>query len=289
MQSETRYLSETIDGISIFYREAGSIDAPVVLLLHGFPTSSRMYRDLIPQLAERYRVIAPDYPAFGHSAVPSRESFTYTHEHLSEMVDSLLTKLGVDRFAIYVMDFGGPIGYRLMLKYPERFMGVVIQNSPAFGETTSVPFWAPLVKYWKSGSQQDRDGARPILSRKGIKDQYVVGVPDTTLLNPDSWTFDSALIERPGVDEIMLDLLYDIRNNKKVGEEAQAFMRKNQSKVMIATGYNDALFPGETMKPPADAAGIEFNAIDSGHFALEDKSREIGALVMAFLSRVIPA
>ena len=289
MQSETRYLSETIDGVSIFYREAGPANAPAVLLLHGFPSSSHMYRDLIPQLAEKYRVIAPDYPAFGHSSVPSRETFSYTHEHLSQMVDGLLTKLGVDRFALYVMDFGGPIGYRLMLKYPKRFLGVVIQNSPAFGETTSVPFWAPLVKYWKSGSQQDRDGARPILSRKGIKDQYVVGVPDTTLLNPDSWTFDSALIERPGVDEIMLDLLYDIRNNKKVGEEAQAFMRKNQSKVMIATGYNDALFPGETMKPPADAAGIEFNAIDSGHFALEDKSREIGALVMAFLSRVIPA
>ena len=289
MPPETHYLSAEINGVNIFYREAGSADSPVVLLLHGFPTSSRMYRDLIPQLAERYRVIAPDYPAFGHSAVPSRQAFSYTHEHLSEIMDGLLTKLGVERFALYLMDFGGPIGYRLMLKYPKRFMGVVLQNAPAFGETTSVPFWAPLVAYWKSGSQKDRDGARPMLSRKGIKDQYVVGVPDTTLLNPDSWTVDSALIERPGVDEIMLDLLYDIRNNKKVGEEAQVFFRQNQSKVMIATGYNDALFPGETMKPPADVTGIEFHAIDSGHFALEDKSREIGALVLAFLSRVTTA
>src|SRR5262245_53526400 len=162
--AETRYRTTDVSGLAIFYREAGPTEAPVVLLLHGFPTSSRMFRNLIPMLADKYRVIAPDYPAFGHSAVPSRAEFQYTHAHLSHVMEALLEKLEIKRFAMYVMDFGGPIGYRLMLKYPERVTGVVIQNTPAFGEPISGPLWATELAYWKDGSLEHRNAVRSKLT-----------------------------------------------------------------------------------------------------------------------------
>jgi pimeloyl-ACP methyl ester carboxylesterase len=165
---ETRYRTVDVGGLEIFYREAGPAAAPVVLLLHGFPTSSRMFRNLIPMLADRYRVIAPDYPAFGHSAVPSRSDFHYTHAHLSEVVEALIGKLGVTRFAMYVMDFGGPIGYRLMLKYPDRVTGVVVQNTPAFGEPIGGPLWATELAYWKDGSAAHRDAVRSKLTPDAV-------------------------------------------------------------------------------------------------------------------------
>ena len=201
-------------------------------------------------------------------------------------MDGLLTRLGIDRFALYMMDFGGPIGYRLMLKYPDRFIAAVLQNTPAFGEPLDAPFWQDLTPYWKSDTAENRDRARKLMTPDDIHYQYVTGVSDSTRLDPDSWTVDSALIGRPGVDEIMLDLLHDIRSNGQTVAAAKAFFAENQHKVMIATGYNDPLFPGPSMKPPADLPDIEFHAIDSGHFALEDKSAEIGALVLDFLDRV---
>jgi pimeloyl-ACP methyl ester carboxylesterase len=211
--AETRYITMDVGRLDIFYREAGPAAAPVVLLLHGFPTSSRMFRNLIPMLADKYRVIAPDYPAFGHSAVPTRAEFPYTHAHLSQVVEALLGKLGITRFAMYVMDFGGPIGYRLMLKYPDRVTGIVVQNTPAFGEPISGPLWAPELAYWKDGSPAHRDAVRSKLTLEAVRNQYLAGTRDPSLIDPDNWTIDSALMARPGVDEIMLDLLYDIRNN----------------------------------------------------------------------------
>src|SRR5262244_3797193 len=287
--AETRYRTIGVNGLEIFYREAGPTGAPVVLLLHGFPTSSRMFRNLIPMLADKYRVIAPDYPAFGHSALPSRSDFLYTHAHLSEVVEALIEKLGVTRFAMYVMDFGGPIGYRLMLKYPDRVTGVVIQNTPTFGEPTEGPLWAAELAYWKDGSPAHRDAVRSKLTPDAVRNQYVAGTRDPSLIDPDNWTIDSALLARPGVDEIMLDLLYDIRNNRQTVADARQFFKARQRQVMIATGVNDPLFPGAGMKPPADMAGIEFHPIDSGHFALEDRCAEIGSLTRGFLRRVMPA
>ena len=286
MTCETYYRNASVEGIDIFYREAGPADKPVVVLLHGFPSSSRMYRDLIPILADRYHVIAPDYPAFGHSAVPSRENFTYTHERLSEMMDGLLTKLGVKRFALYMMDFGGPIGYRLMMKYPDRFIGAIVQNAPTFGEVFDGDFWQSLTPYWKSNTPENRAKARKVLTPGDVKYQYASGVSDVSRLDPDSWTIDSALLERPEVDEIMLDLLFDIHTNGPTVKAAAKFFGAHQKLVMIATGYNDPLFPGAKVKPPNDMPDLEFNAIDSGHFALEDKSAEIGALTLRFLDRV---
>ena len=246
-----------------------------------------MFRNLIPMLADKYRVIAPDYPAFGHSAVPSRDDFRYTHERLSELMEALIEKLGATRFAMYVMDFGGPIGYRLMLKYPERVGAVVVQNAPTFGEPTDGPLWAAELAYWKDGSSAHRDAVRSKLTPEAIRNQYVAGTRDPSLIDPDNWTIDSALLARPGVDEIMLDLLYDIRNNHQTVADARQFFKTHQRQVMIATGINDPLFPGARMKPPADMSEIEFHPIDSGHFALEDHCAEIGSLTRGFLDRVI--
>src|SRR5262245_16174765 len=285
----TRYRFTDLGGLAIFYREAGSAAAPVVLLLHGFPTSPRMFRNLIPMLADKYRVIAPDYPAFGYSAVPSRDEFQYTHAHLSEVMDALLEKLGITRFAMYVMDFGGPIGYRLMLKYPDRVSGVVVQNTPAFGEPINGPIWATELAYGKDGSPAHRDAVRSKLTPAAVRNQYVAGTREPSLIDPDNWTIDSALLARPGVDEIMLDLLYDIRNNRQTVADARQFFKVHQRQVMIATGVNDPLFPGASMKPPADMPEIEFHPIDSGHFALEDHCAEIGSLTRGFLARVMPA
>ena len=285
----TRYRTIDVGGLEIFYREAGPTGAPVVLLLHGFPTSSRMFRNLIPMLAGNYRVIAPDYPAFGHSAVPSRSDFHYTHAHLSEVVGTLIEKLGVGRFAMYVMDFGGPIGYRLMLKDPDRITGIIIQNTPTFGEPTEGPLWAAELAYWKDGSSAHRDAVRFKLTPDAVRHQYVAGTRDPSLIDPDNWTIDSALLARPGVDEIMLDLLYDIRNNRQTVADARQFFKAHQRQVMIATGVNDPLFPGASMKPPEDMPEIEFHPIDSGHFALEDHFTEIGSLTRDFLARVMPA
>ncbi len=289
LDTQVHYRTANLDGLDIFYREAGPREAPVVLLLHGFPTSSRMFRNLIPMLADKYRVIAPDYPAVGHSAAPSRQTFVYTHAHISEVMDALLERLEIRRFGMYVMDFGGPIGYRLMLKYPGRVTGVVAQNTPVFGEPTNGPIWATLLAYWKDGSSTHRDAVRANLTPDAVRDQYLAGTRDPSLIDPDNWTTDSALLARPGVDEIMLDLLYDITNNRQTVAEARQFFGSHQRQVMIATGMNDPLFPGNSMRPPADMPDIEFHPIDSGHFALEDKCVEIGNLTRGFLARVMPA
>src|SRR5215467_5154145 len=234
--AETRYRTIDVGGLAIFYREAGPAGAPVVLLLHGFPTSSRMFRNLIPMLADKYRVIAPDYPAFGYSAVPSRAEFQYTHAHLSQVMEALLEKLEIARFAMYVMDFGGPIGYRLMLKYPDRVSGIVIQNTPAFGEPINGPIWEAELAYWKDGSPAHRDAIRSTLTPDAVRNQYVAGTRDPSLIDPDNWTIDSALLARAGVDEIMLDLIYDIRNNRQTVTNARQYFKTHQSRVMIATG-----------------------------------------------------
>jgi pimeloyl-ACP methyl ester carboxylesterase len=241
----------------------------------------------MPMLADTYRVIAPDYPAFGHSAVPSRSDFHYTHAHLSEVVEALIEKLGVTRFAMYMMDFGGPIGYRLMLKYADRVTGVVVQNAPTFGEPTDGPLWAAELAYWKDGSSAHRDAVRSKLTPEAVRHQYLAGTREPSLIDPDNWTIDSALLARPGVDEIMLDLLYDIRNNRQTVADARQFFKAHQGQVMIVTGANDPLFPGASMKPPADMPDIEFHPIDSGHFALEDHCAEIGSLARDFLDRII--
>ena len=249
VSAATHYRTAMIDGVRVFYREAGPKDAPVVLLLHGFPSSSRMFRDLIPRLSDAYHVIAPDYPAFGHSAVPDRSAFGYTFDHLADVVDGLLGQLGIGRFAIYVMDFGAPVGFRLALKHPERLSAIIVQNAPLYPEEPR-GWWATLGQYWADGSAAHRQAARSYLDREGLRGQYLSGVQDPSLIDPDNWVIDKALIDRPGVNEIMLDLLYDIRNQAPTFKAMQEFLRDRRPPTLVATGANDEIFPEEVV--PAD-------------------------------------
>jgi pimeloyl-ACP methyl ester carboxylesterase len=286
-ESATHYRTATVDGVRVSYREAGPSDAHVVVLLHGFPSSSRMFRDLIPRLSDSYHVIAPDYPGFGHSAVPDRADFGYTFDHLAEITGQLLDQLGVRRFALYVMDFGAPIGFRLVLRHPERLTALVAQNAPLYPEEPR-GWWATLGQYWADGSPEHREASRAYLGREGIRAQYLFGVQDPSLVDPDNWTIDTALIDRPGVGEIMLDLLYDIRRNGPTFKAMQQFLRDRQPPTLVAAGVNDEIFPGEVQRQIlTDLPEAEFHPLDTGHFALEDQAPEIARLMRDFLGRAL--
>lgn len=281
------YRRAMVDGVDVGYREAGPPDAPVLLLLHGFPSSSRMFRNLIPQLSDAYHVIAPDYPAFGQSGVPDRAGFAYTFDHIAGVVDKLLDQLGVRQFAIYVMDFGGPVGFRLTLWHPERLTAVIAQNAPLYPEGPR-GWWATLGRYWADGSAEHREASRAYLELDGLRGQYLDGVRDPSVIDPDNWVIDKALIDRPGVDEIMLDLLYDIRNDLPTVTAMQEFLRDRRPPTLVATGANDEIFPEELVRQILrDHPGAEYHALDTGHFALEDKADEIAALMRDFLARVL--
>jgi pimeloyl-ACP methyl ester carboxylesterase len=263
----THYRTASVNGVDIFYREAGPKDAPVLLLLHGFPSSSRMFRDLIPQLSDKYRVIAPDYPGFGHSAVPDRADFAYTFDHLAQIIDQLLDQLGVGSFALYVMDFGAPVGYRLALKYPERLSALVCQNAPLYPEKPE-GWWKTLGQYWADGSAEKREACRSYLGLESIRGQYLFGVADPSLI----------------------DLLYDIRTNAPAFKKMQEFVRIQRPPTLVATGANDEIFPEPVVRQIlTDLPEAEYHALDSGHFALEDKGTQIAGLMRDFLGRVLSA
>jgi pimeloyl-ACP methyl ester carboxylesterase len=281
--ASTRYRSVDVDGIEVFYREAGPSDGPVLILLHGFPSSSRMFRDLIPRLADRYRLIAPDYPGFGHSAVPDRSAFAYTFGGLADITGKLLAQLGVDRFALYVMDFGAPVGFRLALAEPERLTALVLQNAPLYPEAPE-GWWATLGEYWNDDTPTNRAAVRAYLTSESIKAQYLYGVTDPTLIDPDTWLVDTTLLQRPGVDEIMLDLLHDIKNNKPTFSAMQRLLIDQHAPVMVATGANDEIFPEPVVRTLLrDLPDTEYHSLNTGHFALEDHAREIADLVRNFL------
>ncbi|HKU48035.1 MAG TPA: alpha/beta hydrolase [Burkholderiales bacterium] len=286
--ADTRYRTATVDGVEIFYREAGPADGPVVVLLHGFPTSSHMFRNLIPALADRYRVIAPDYPAFGQSAVPDRRRFQYTFARFADLMDGLLAQLGARRYALYVQDYGAPVGYRLALKHPGRVTALVVQNGNAYEEGLR-EFWRPLKAYWASGSKADREVLRAGLTLAATKSQYVDGVRDPSRVSPDTWLHDQALLERPGIDEIMLDLFRDYGSNVALYPQFQAFFRERRPPTLIVWGKNDAIFPAEGARPYLrDLPDAELHLLDTGHFALEDKGGEIASLMRDFLARRLP-
>jgi pimeloyl-ACP methyl ester carboxylesterase len=283
-----RYHTVSIDGVDVFYREAGRKDAPAVLLLHGFPTSSHMYRNLISALADKYRVIAPDYPGFGQSAMPDRAKFSYTFSSYAQLVEGLTEKLGVDRYALYVMDYGAPVGFRLAAKHPERVTALIVQNGNAYVEGIQ-KFWEPIQKYWASGSEEDREAIRWLTSLKATKWQYTHGVPDTTLVSPDSWTMDQARLDRPGNQEIQLDLFYDYRTNIPLYPEWQAYLRKHQPPTLVVWGKNDHIFVVDGADPyKRDLPNAEIHLIDTGHFALETHGQEIAGLIRDFLGRSLP-
>jgi pimeloyl-ACP methyl ester carboxylesterase len=285
LDTATRYRSAIVDGIDVFYREAGPSDGPVLILLHGFPSSSRMFRGLIPRLADNYRLIAPDYPGFGHSAVPDRSQFAYTFDGLADITGKLLDQLDVDRFALYVMDFGAPVGFRLALAHPERLTGLVLQNAPLYPEAPE-GWWATLGEYWHDDTPAKRETARAYLTPEAIKAQYLYGVTDPTLIDPDTWLVDTTLLQRPGVDEIMLDLLHDIKNNKPTFSAMQRLLIDRRPPVLVATGANDEIFPEPVQRALLDdLPDTEYHALNTGHFALEDHAAEVARLVSDFLDR----
>jgi pimeloyl-ACP methyl ester carboxylesterase len=245
-----------------------------------------MYRNLIPLLADKYHVIAPDYPGFGHSGVPPRSEYNYSFDRMGEIVEALIQKLQIESFALYVMDFGAPIGFRLMLKKPGRMTALIAQNAPV--APSGSPWSKVLAQYWKDGSTQSRQNARVYLDPEAIKQHYLIGVQDVSRIDPDDWLVDSCLVNRPGLDEIHLDMLHDIPSNVPVFKAAQEYFRTHRPPTLIATGANDVVFSGEYMKKYlADLPDAEFHLLDSGHFALEDHCDEIASLMRDFLGRTI--
>lgn len=282
------YRTARIDGVDVFYREAGPPGAPTLLLLHGFPSSSSEFRNIIPALADRYHVIAPDYPGFGNSGAPNHQQFAYTFAHLTDVVEKLLSQKSIDRYAIYIQDFGAPVGLRLALRHPDRVSALVVQNGNAYVEGLR-KFWDPIKAYWADGSADHRAALRSALTPKTTRWQYYNGAGDPTLIDPDAWTHDQALLERAGTDESMLDLFYDYRTNVALYPEFQKFLRQHRPPTLIIWGAKDEIFPTEGARPYLrDVPGAEFHLIDAGHFALESKADQMVPLMLDFLARTLP-
>ena len=281
----TTYQQAVVDGSKIFYREAGPKDRPTILLLHGFPTSSHMFRNLIPALAEDYHVIAPDLPGFGFSDAPDRNRFRYTFENLAKVIDRFTQTLRLERYAIYVFDYGAPVGFRLALAHPERITAIISQNGNAYEEGLSQG-WNPIQKYWKEPTAENRAALRAFLKPEATKWQYVHGVQDESLIAPEAYQLDSALLARPGNDEIQLDLFLDYASNVALYPKFQEYFRTQQPPTLAVWGKNDPFF----LPPGAEAfrrdnPGAEVRFYDTGHFALETHHKEIAAAIRDFLSR----
>jgi pimeloyl-ACP methyl ester carboxylesterase len=285
----TRVTHKTVSvaGLDLFYREAGPADAPAILLLHGFPTSSQMFRDLIPRLADRYRVVAPDYPGFGHSAMPPREEFAYTFDRLAGVVDAFTDAVGLTRYALYVQDYGAPVGYRLAMRHPERMTAVVVQNGNAYDEGLDNPFWAPIKAYWADPTDRaKRDALRGFLTYDATRWQYTHGVPRPELVSPDGPAHDQFLLDRPGNADIQLDLFLSYGSNPPLYPAWQEYFRRHQPPVLIAWGKNDEIFPQAGAEPyRRDLRNLEYHLLDAGHFALETNGEEIAGLMRDFLGR----
>jgi len=279
------YQYAVVDGSKIFYREAGSKHSPAILLLHGFPTSSHMFRNLIPALADRFHVVAPDLPGFGFSDVPDRKRFRYTFENLAKVIDRFTETLGLEHFAIYVFDYGAPVGLRLALAHPERITAIISQNGNAYEEGLSQG-WNPIQKYWKEPTPQNRAALRDFLKPETTKWQYVHGVRDESQVAPESYTLDSSLLARPGNDEIQLDLFLDYASNVALYPKFQEYFRTKQPPMLAVWGKSDPFFlpPGaEAFK--RDNPSTEVRFYDTGHFALETHHQEIAGAICDFLSR----
>jgi pimeloyl-ACP methyl ester carboxylesterase len=284
---KTHHKTVKVGDLDIFYREAGPKDAPVVLLLHGFPTSSQMFRHLIPQLADKYRVIAPDYPGFGHSSMPARDKFAYSFDQLAEVVEQFTEKLELKKYALYVQDYGAPVGYRLAVKHPERVTAIVVQNGNAYDEGLDNDFWKPIKAYWKEPASKDkREALRGFTKLDATKWQYTHGVKNAELVSPDAWTTDQYLLDRDGNADIQLDLFLSYGSNPPLYPKWQEYFRKHQPPVLIAWGKHDQIFPAAGAEPyKKDLKTLEYHLLDAGHFALETNGDEIAKLMREFLGK----
>jgi pimeloyl-ACP methyl ester carboxylesterase len=280
------YRTVKIDGLDVFYREAGPKDAPGVLLLHGFPTSSHMFRNLILALADEFHLVAPDYPGFGNSSMPTVDQFEYSFDHLAEVIDKFTEKVGLKKYTLYVQDYGAPVGYRLAAKQPERVQGLVVQNGNAYDEGIDNDFWKPLKAYWREKSTEREEPLRGFLNREATKWQYLHGVRDQEAISPDNWNIDQPLLDRPGNAEIQLSLFYSYGSNPERYPEWQVYFRRYQPPTLIVWGKNDQIFPAAGAEPyKRDLKNLEFHLLDTGHFALEEDGDKIAELMRIFLRK----
>jgi pimeloyl-ACP methyl ester carboxylesterase len=272
------------NGINVFYREAGRNDAPAVLLLHGFPSAGHMFRDLIPLLADRFHVVAPDLPGFGQSEMPDRGTFAYTFDNVARVIDRFTEVVGLARFAIYVFDYGAPTGFRLSTWHPERLTAIISQNGNAYEEGLS-DGWKPIRAYWEDPSQANRDALRAFLAPETTVWQYTHGVADPTVVSPDGHSLDNFYLARPGADEIQLDLLGDYKSNVALYPAFQAYFRNHKPPLLAVWGRNDPFFlPAGAKAFKRDIPGAPVRFLDTGHFALETHAGEIAAAIRDFLA-----
>jgi pimeloyl-ACP methyl ester carboxylesterase len=270
--------------VKLFYREAGPADAPALLLLHGFPSASHMFRDLIPLLADRFHIVAPDLPGFGQSDMPARDTFDYTFDAIAGVIDRFTEVIGLERFAIYVFDYGAPTGFRIAAKHPERVAAIISQNGNAYVEGLS-DGWNPIRAYWRDPSQANRDALRSLLTPETTRFQYLHGVPDATAVSPDGRSLDDFYLARPGADQVQLDLFGDYKSNVALYPTFQAYFRTHKPPFLAVWGKNDPFFlpaGAEAFKRDIPNAVIRF--FDTGHFALETHAAEIAAEIRAFLA-----
>ncbi len=283
---KVNYRNIQVNGLNIFYREAGPQDAPLVLLLHGYPTSSHMFRNLIPILSEKYHVIAPDLPGFGYSDKPDHKDFAYTFDNLTKHIQGLIDQLELKRFAIYVFDYGAPVGYRIAVANPEKITGIISQNGNAYLEGLSEG-WNPIQKYWAEPTVENRNALKMMVEEGTTKWQYLTGVADETLVAPESFTLDQHFLDQPGNVEIQLDLFKDYVNNVALYPVFQQYFRDKQPAFLATWGDKDPFFlpPGaQAFKRDIPAATVKF--FDTGHFALETHVNEIGAEILNFLEKL---
>jgi pimeloyl-ACP methyl ester carboxylesterase len=281
---QTQYRTITVQNLEIFYREAGSRSAPTIVLLHGFPTSSHMFRNLIPALADQFHVVAPDYPGFGNSAMPDVKAFDYTFDRLAEVIDDFLEKLELQRYSLYVMDYGAPVGFRLAVRHPDRIESLIIQNGNAYVEGLR-EFWDPIRKYWKDRTPENAKALAGFISPEGVEWQYTHGVRNKASISPDNWNVDLRHLTKEGNPAIQLALFYDYQNNIPHYPTWQAYFRKYQPPTLIVWGKNDYIFPAEGAYPyKKDLKNIEFHLLETGHFALEEDGVLIADLMRKFLS-----
>ncbi|MDN5200257.1 alpha/beta hydrolase [Fulvivirgaceae bacterium BMA10] len=281
----TMHRTVEIDGIDIFYREAGSKDAPTILLLHGYPTSSHMFRNLIRDLSGEYHLLAPDYPGYGRSEQPPMAEFEYTFDNMAKIIEGFLEKLEVKKYSLYLMDYGAPIGYRIAAKYPERVESLIVQNGNAYEEGLR-DFWEPLKKYWNDYSVENGKALEGFHALEGLKWQYTHGVQNAETISPDNWNIDLQHLTREENNEIQLAMFYDYRTNVTHYPAWQSYFRKYQPPTLIVWGKNDYIFPAEGAHPyKRDLNNIDFHLLNTGHFALEEEGEAIANHIRNFLAK----
>ncbi len=308
--SRVAYRTVTIEDVEIFYREAGNSDHPTLLLLHGFPTSSHMFRDLIPALADQYHLVAPDYPGYGFSSMPSVEEFDYSFDNIARIIEKFTDEIGLKKYSLYLMDYGAPVGFRIATSRPDRVEALVIQNGNAYVEGIENNFWEPIMEYWKDRGAVNKgldndfwknvkaaykqpnmtndDALRFLVTLGATKWQYTNGVPDVEAISPDNWGHVQPLLDREGNQEIQLQMFYSYGSNPPLYPAWQEYLREYQPPTLIVWGKNDEIFPAAGAEPyKRDLKDLEYHLIDTGHFALESHGHEIAELMRNFLNRKV--